>query len=165
MFLCDPGGGGGEAEEMHGPPGSGMFLHMCALAGIKRIATWKCVIPKGESVCASVCVYFFFSFLLSFLHAFGRRWTGAVTREPRNHKGKHKKNSFPLAAFTGDRACSLSLRWLRPPALCKCDVVESRLHVLALSRPNGAQSVPPSRLQWGRRPLPWLRWIVGISCL
>lgn len=166
MFLCDPGGGGGEAEEMHGPARVwDVFTHVRSRRDQTHCNLEMCHSERGECVRECVCVYFFFSFLLSFLHAFGRRRTGAVTREPRNHKGKHKKNSFPLAAFTGDRACSLSLRWLRPPALCKCDVVESRLHVLALSRPNGAQSVPPSRLQWGRRPLPWLRWIVGISCL
>lgn len=56
---------GGSAKKCTAPPGSGMFLHMCALAGIKRIATWKCVILKGESVCASVCTFSFLLFSLS----------------------------------------------------------------------------------------------------
>lgn len=122
--------------------GLGMFLHMCALAGIKRSATWKCVIPHSHSVCD--CVYFFSSFFLSRAHLAA---DGLKLSYVNPEKENTRKIHFHSQTFTGDRACSLSLWWLRPPPLCKCDVVKSRLHILALSRRNGAQSVPPSRLQ------------------
>lgn len=103
------GGAGGVGEEMHSPARVwDVFTHVRSRRDQTHCNLEMCHSERGE--CVRERVYFFFSFLLSFLHAFGRRRTGAVTREPRNHKGKHKKNSFPLAAFTGDRACSLSLR-------------------------------------------------------
>lgn len=69
MFLCDPGGGGEGAEEMHGPARVwDVFTHVRSRRDQTHCNLEMCHSERGECVRKCVCTFSFLFFSLSCMH-------------------------------------------------------------------------------------------------